>query len=94
MIAFRLAFVLLAFVLLALVYADESSGQPGIHVDERPGQMGMLYPRESESRQMKELGGLWMFRADMSSNRKAGFEEKWYANPLEKVCARVCCSRN
>lgn len=79
MIAFRLA-----FVLLALVFADESSGQPGIHVNERPGQMGMLYPRESESRQMKELGGLWMFRADMSSNRKAGFEEKWYANPLEK----------
>ena len=47
---------------------------------------GMLYPRESESRQIKDLCGLWSFRADMSPNRRAGFEEKWYEHYLAKVC--------
>ena len=46
---------------------------------------GMLYPRESESRQIKNLDGLWSFRADNSQNRNAGFEEKWYEQDLAKV---------
>ena len=44
-----------------------------------------LYPRESPSREIKELDGLWHFRADYSANRNAGFEEKWYEKPLSKV---------
>lgn len=47
---------------------------------------GMLFPRESESRQIKDLSGLWSFRADQSQNRNAGFEEKWYEQELSKVC--------
>ena len=47
---------------------------------------GMLFPRESESRQIKDLSGLWSFRADKSQNRNAGFEEKWYEQELSKVC--------
>lgn len=43
---------------------------------------GMLYPRSSESRTIFELEGVWNFRADMSANRSAGFEEKWYSKPL------------
>ena len=43
---------------------------------------GMLHPRESESRQVKSLDGMWDFRADISS---VGFEEMWYSMPLAQV---------
>ncbi|XP_066298840.1 beta-glucuronidase-like isoform X2 [Branchiostoma lanceolatum] len=46
---------------------------------------GMLFPRESESREVRELGGMWKFRADMSSNRNAGFEQQWWTKPLEQT---------
>ncbi|XP_024121450.1 beta-glucuronidase isoform X2 [Oryzias melastigma] len=46
---------------------------------------GMLYPRESSSREVKELSGLWVFRADRSPNRKQGFDEAWYKRPLEET---------
>uniref|UniRef100_H3CT15 Beta-glucuronidase n=1 Tax=Tetraodon nigroviridis TaxID=99883 RepID=H3CT15_TETNG len=45
---------------------------------------GMLYPRETSSREVKELNGLWKFRADMSPNRNQGFERAWYKNHLEE----------
>jgi len=44
-----------------------------------------LYPRESPSREVKELDGLWHFRADYSDSRNAGFDEKWYEKPLAQV---------
>ncbi|VDI08665.1 Hypothetical predicted protein [Mytilus galloprovincialis] len=44
-----------------------------------------LYPRESETREVKELNGLWNFRADMSVNRSQGFDDKWYMSRLEKT---------
>uniref|UniRef100_A0A0D9S0B5 Beta-glucuronidase n=1 Tax=Chlorocebus sabaeus TaxID=60711 RepID=A0A0D9S0B5_CHLSB len=47
-------------------------------------QGGMLYPRESQSRERKELDGLWSFRADFSDNRRRGFEEQWYRRPLRE----------
>ncbi|XP_074636652.1 beta-glucuronidase-like [Acropora palmata] len=43
---------------------------------------GMLFPRDSESREVKDLSGFWNFRADMSANRNAGFEGKWFSKPL------------
>lgn len=46
---------------------------------------GMLYPRETSSREVKELNGLWKFRADMSPSRNQGFERAWYKNHLEEV---------
>lgn len=46
---------------------------------------GMLYPRETSSREVKELNGLWKFRADMSPNRNQGFERAWYKTQLEEV---------
>lgn len=46
---------------------------------------GMLYPRESPSRELKELGGVWSFRADFSPGRAAGFEQRWYRRPLREV---------
>ena len=51
---------------------------------------GMLFPRESESRQIKDLSGLWSFRADRSRNREAGFDEKWYEQELCKVWLCLC----
>ncbi|KAF6356955.1 glucuronidase beta [Rhinolophus ferrumequinum] len=47
-------------------------------------QGGMLYPRESASRERKELDGLWSFRADFSDNRRQGFEQQWYRTPLRE----------
>ena len=46
---------------------------------------GMLYPRESESRQIQELNGMWKFRADMSPNRNAGMTENWFKQKLSQV---------
>nr|XP_046265968.1 beta-glucuronidase [Scatophagus argus] len=43
---------------------------------------GMLFPRESSSREVKELNGLWDFRADKSPNRNQGFEKAWYKGRL------------
>lgn len=46
---------------------------------------GMLFPRESFSREVKELNGLWGFRADRSPKRNEGFERAWYKRPLAEV---------
>ena len=43
---------------------------------------GMLFPRETETRQVKFLDGMWDFRADISF---VGFEEMWYSLPLAEV---------
>ncbi|RUS78629.1 hypothetical protein EGW08_013599 [Elysia chlorotica] len=44
--------------------------------------VGMLYPRDSESRESKLLDGIWHFRADMSPTRAKGFDEMWWSAPL------------
>ncbi|XP_072325571.1 beta-glucuronidase [Scyliorhinus torazame] len=41
-----------------------------------------LSPRETPSRELKELNGLWSFRADQSADRNRGFAEAWYRRPL------------
>ena len=46
---------------------------------------GMLYPRDSESRESKLLDGIWHFRVDNSTNRNQGFEEKWWTKSLFEV---------
>lgn len=48
-------------------------------------QGGMLHPRESESRQIQEMNGMWSFRADMSPSRDEGMTNKWYLRPLFEV---------
>ncbi|XP_072034978.1 beta-glucuronidase-like isoform X2 [Amphiura filiformis] len=59
---------------------------------------GMLYAKESESREVKELNGLWNFRADKSSARDEGFTQKWFMQSLAKTGAvidmPVPCSYN
>lgn len=46
---------------------------------------GMLFPQESPSREVKELNGLWTFRADFSLNRNQGFDQFWFKRPLAEV---------
>ncbi|XP_029468157.1 beta-glucuronidase [Rhinatrema bivittatum] len=48
-------------------------------------QGGMLYPRETPSRERKELGGIWSFRADASARRDEGFQQQWYKRPLRET---------
>ncbi|NP_058711.3 beta-glucuronidase precursor [Rattus norvegicus] len=47
-------------------------------------QGGMLFPKETPSRELKVLDGLWSFRADYSNNRLQGFEKQWYRQPLRE----------
>ncbi|MBD3242500.1 MAG: beta-glucuronidase [Chitinivibrionales bacterium] len=42
----------------------------------------MLYPVESESRECKDLGGIWGFRADPEGT---GYDEKWHLRPLTET---------
>ncbi|KAB5522439.1 hypothetical protein PHYPO_G00159550 [Pangasianodon hypophthalmus] len=46
---------------------------------------GMLFPQESLSREVKELNGLWTFRADFSPNRNQGFDQMWFKRPLAET---------
>ncbi|XP_054899638.1 beta-glucuronidase [Poeciliopsis prolifica] len=50
-----------------------------------PPDSGLLFPRESSSRELKELSGLWAFRADGSPNRNLGFESAWYKSRLSET---------
>ncbi|XP_046568839.1 beta-glucuronidase-like isoform X2 [Haliotis rubra] len=47
--------------------------------------VGMLYPRDSESREVRNLDGMWNFRADMSPTRNAGLKAAWFKQPLAKT---------
>ena len=52
----------------------------------------MLYPQESESREIKDLSGIWRFRADKDSS---GRNESWFATPLrDTIPMPVPCSYN
>lgn len=46
---------------------------------------GLLYPRESPSRERKDLSGIWNFRPSPQQDQDVGFREKWYTQPLDKV---------
>lgn len=50
---------------------------------------GMLFPKDSERREVKDLSGMWDFRADMSDNRNGGFENMWFAKPLWQVSLEI-----
>jgi len=42
----------------------------------------LLFPQDSETREIKSLDGLWDFRLSPKSNPDVGFEEAWYANGI------------
>ena len=43
---------------------------------------GLLFPKDSPTRLVTDLDGVWHFRADFSPTRNAGFEEEWWTKPL------------
>jgi len=45
----------------------------------------ILYPVESESRELRTLHGLWNFKISPLSDQSIGFKEKWYAERFETV---------
>jgi len=47
---------------------------------------GLLYPRESSSRELKSLDGLWWFRTDPGG---LGLRDHWYKLPLAQVSHTV-----
>lgn len=47
---------------------------------------GMLYPRQSETREVVPLDGIWNFVHSPEHDLLAGFREKWYKKELKKVC--------
>ena len=51
---------------------------------------GLLYAKESAFREVKEINGLWHFRADFSPGRDEGFVQQWYKQPLQKVGKQKC----
>ena len=45
-----------------------------------------LYPKESETREVKNLDGIWNFRVIPAGvDQNIGFNEKWYLKPLTDV---------
>ncbi|RZF40679.1 hypothetical protein LSTR_LSTR014018 [Laodelphax striatellus] len=44
---------------------------------------GILYPKESETREVRSLDGIWAFRKDESQYQ--GFKEHWYDYPLHET---------
>lgn len=45
----------------------------------------ILYPVESESRELRTLHGLWNFKISPPSDQLIGFDKKWYAMRFETV---------
>lgn len=47
--------------------------------------VGLLYPRESETREVKSLDGIWNFVKSNQTAPTEGIRDKWYLNDLSKV---------
>ncbi|XP_022085658.1 beta-glucuronidase-like isoform X2 [Acanthaster planci] len=77
----RSYFVLMTSAMITDNSVFLNSQLPQIRIPPKP----MLYPRESETREIKELNGLWKFRADNSPSRNEGFSAKWYLQHLSET---------
>ncbi|XP_054718490.1 beta-glucuronidase-like [Uloborus diversus] len=44
-----------------------------------------LYPRESITRELKELNGIWDFKICDQADQHIGFRDEWYKHPLMKM---------
>jgi beta-glucuronidase len=45
---------------------------------------GLLYPRESETREVRSLDGIWKFARCNVTNPSQGLREKWFLKDLEE----------
>lgn len=46
---------------------------------------GILYPRESETRDVTSLNGIWNFRIATTNQTSLGFEKEWFKTDLRQV---------
>lgn len=46
---------------------------------------GILYPQESESRELVPLDGIWKFCTSPAEDQEKGFRNKWFSTDLEEV---------
>ncbi|XP_063225193.1 beta-glucuronidase-like isoform X1 [Bacillus rossius redtenbacheri] len=49
-----------------------------------PARGGVLYPQQSETREVKTLDGIWRFRTSPPGDQEAGFTQSWYASALDQ----------
>lgn len=47
--------------------------------------ISLLYPHESETREVKSLDGIWNFVKSNQTAPTEGIRDKWYLNDLRKV---------
>lgn len=47
--------------------------------------VGLLYPRESETREVRSLDGIWHFIRSNASDPAQGLREQWYKQALKKT---------
>jgi hypothetical protein len=45
---------------------------------------GLLYPRESETREVRSLDGMWFFAKSDTNKPSEGLREKWYLKDLRE----------
>lgn len=50
---------------------------------------GILYPKDSESREVQKLDGIWNFRLTPFKDSSKGYKEKWYKKDLRDVGATI-----
>ncbi|KAJ9592380.1 hypothetical protein L9F63_015948, partial [Diploptera punctata] len=50
---------------------------------------GLLYPRDSESRSIQSLDGIWNFRVADTSDPEIGQREKWYEKELKQTTRNI-----
>lgn len=50
---------------------------------------GMLYPRESETREVRSLDGMWQFARSDTKNPSEGVRSKWYLKNLSESTAVI-----
>jgi hypothetical protein len=46
---------------------------------------GILYPRESESREVVSLDGIWKFVMSPTEDQEKGFRNRWFSTTFENV---------
>ncbi|KAH8233584.1 hypothetical protein KR026_010029 [Drosophila bipectinata] len=56
---------------------------------EVPNTRGMLYPRESETREVRSLDGIWNFVRSDPANPTQGIRDKWFENDLSKIKSTI-----
>ncbi|XP_063709654.1 beta-glucuronidase isoform X2 [Culicoides brevitarsis] len=50
---------------------------------------GLLYPRESETRDVKSLDGMWQFAKSRTDDPAQGYKGKWWSNDLSKFTETI-----